>query len=48
MSDLARAKANGIKPATYYARIRRGMTPEQAATKPVRAYFYEWKPTCNN
>ena len=38
------ALSNGIKPVTFYARIRRGMKPEEAATKPVRPYFQEWRP----
>ena len=38
------AMSNGIKQQTFYARIRRGMTPEEAATKPVRPYFKEWEP----
>ena len=38
------ALSNGIKPVTFYARIRRGMTPKEAATKPVRSYFQEWQP----
>lgn len=38
------ALVNGIKPVTFYARVRRGMTPEEAATKPVRPYFQEWRP----
>lgn len=42
MSHFARAKANGIKPATYYARVRRGWDRESACTVPARPYFYEW------
>jgi len=38
------ALSNGIKQETFYSRIRRGMTPEEAATKPVRPYHYEWQP----
>lgn len=38
------AMSNGIKPVTFHARIRRGMKPEEAATKPVRPYFQEWRP----
>ena len=45
MSIYQIAIANGIKPSTVYARIRRGMDPIEAATKPARAYFYEWNPT---
>jgi len=37
------ALANGIKPVTFYARIRRGMKPEEAATKPVRQHFRDWE-----
>jgi hypothetical protein len=43
MTWRAIALSNGIKQTTFYARIRRGMKPEEAATKPVRPYFYEWK-----
>jgi hypothetical protein len=45
MTYRAIAIQNGIKPVTFYARVRRGWTPEQAATTPARAYFYEWNPT---
>ena len=40
----ATAKANGIKPAAFYARIRRGWCPTRAAITPTRPYFYEWNP----
>lgn len=40
----AHAKANGIKPATFYARIRRGWSRTDAATIRTRPYFYEWNP----
>lgn len=36
------AKANGIKPVTFYARVRRGWCPVKAATTPTRPYFYDW------
>ena len=41
----ATAKAHGIKPAAFYARIRRGWSRFDAATIPTRPYFYEWNPT---
>lgn len=36
------AMENGVKSAAFYARIRRGWTPEDAAHTPPRAYFYEF------
>jgi hypothetical protein len=41
------ALSNGIRPETFHARIRRGMDPEQAATKPVQPYFRDWDPQKN-
>lgn len=38
----ALARRNGIKPATFYNRCRRGWPPCRAAMTPARAYFYEW------
>lgn len=35
------AMQNGVKSAAFYARIRRGWTPEDAANTPPHAYFYE-------
>ncbi len=32
------AEAAGVEYMVYYMRIRMGMTPKQAATKPVRKY----------
>lgn len=38
------ALSNGIRQETFHARIRRGMTPEEAATKPVQPYFKDLEP----
>jgi transposase-like protein len=37
------AKANGVKPATAYQRIRKGMSVEDATSKPARP-FHKTKP----
>jgi hypothetical protein len=41
------ALSNGIRQETFHARIRRGMDPEQAATKPVKRQFRDWDPQRN-
>lgn len=38
------ARRNGIKPATYHNRVRRGWPKCIAATKPAHPYFYDWNP----
>lgn len=44
---LSIALSNGIRQETFHARIRRGMDPEKAATKPVRKHFRDWDPQRN-
>jgi len=41
------ALSNGIRQETFHARIRRGMDPKEAATKPVHPYFRDWDPQKN-
>lgn len=38
------AKANGIKPSTFWARIRRGWTLERAVTQPLQVHHFDWEP----
>jgi hypothetical protein len=38
------ALSNGIRQETFHARIRRGMDPEEAATKPVKRQYPDWDP----
>lgn len=39
---LETAVKNGIKPSTYYERVRRGWSKDDAATKPLVKYYGEF------
>ena len=39
------AEANGIKPVTFWARISRGWSLEDAVCRKTKPYFYDWNPT---